>query len=539
MSDSATTSTMPSEGVVPAPAVPVQPSAGADDPPALAGESRLGAALDPDDLVNRRLCAAVYLQGTYADHVARRLLGSSPSAICPPWGVDALWLARHANEARWLRRERDVRLGVVLAAVVTLMVALLGGGAAGRIDVVRTAVGCLLVACAGYAAAFALVFQHYRTIRRTAVSLAFDPEPRPAPPLVDAALEERLHALRDANTVVFSRDVLSPEKTFVGSGEWLDHGTMTVDISKGAKIARGKRREPETFDGYDLHEHLLAMVPKGLHPVPVAGHRLYVRGNSARVDTGAPVFPHGPVAGGIRELMVFRRPVNHVSSAVLERYLREPDDGARCYTTFEQRAWGGQVAVTLFVRARVVTRSILFVEIDVLRQQMLSDVFWDVDTIRLESADEVPALVRSVLPAAVPVLIGSVRRLWRTWREPRRELADITRTAKSLARFQHCELGTDGSLREDSSTGVLADTDRFPWADEEMFYQVLTVRVLDCVKGFLDSKGIDTSVFEEQKTTFVEKTTVNARDVYGSAVTKGKTKVKASGGSGARSEGGD
>lgn len=165
------------------------------------------------------------------------------------------------------------------------------------------------------------------------------------------------------------------------------------------------------------------------------------------------------------------------------------------------------------------------------RRPPLGRTVWQVRTARLRVAAD--------CVAAVPVLVGSVRRLWRIWREPRRELTEIARTAKRLARFQHCDLGTDGSLREDSSTGVLADTDRFPWADEEMFYQVLTVRVLDCVKGFLDAKGVDTSLFEEQKTTFVEKTTVNARDVYGSAVTKGKTKVKTSGGSGAKGDGGD
>src|SRR3712207_4320829 len=97
-SDAVLTLTDP-EGSPAGEAIPVRPRAAADDLPAPAGDR----SLDPDDLLNRHLGAGVYLMGTYADHVAERLLGASPRAICPPWGVDALWLARHANEARRLR----------------------------------------------------------------------------------------------------------------------------------------------------------------------------------------------------------------------------------------------------------------------------------------------------------------------------------------------------------------------------------------------------------------------------------------------------
>jgi hypothetical protein len=516
--------------------IPVRPRVAVHDRAGRGGDRRL----DPDDLVNRHLCAGVYLQGTYADHVAERLLGASPRAICPPWGVDAVWLARHATEARRLRHERDVRLAGVLACAVALTAGLLALRVVHRADVLQVAAGWVLVWTAGYAAAFVLVFGHYRTVRRTAVSLAFDPEPPAAPQLADTALEERLDALRDANTVVFSGDDVSArEQTFVGSGSWYDHNTFTVDVGKGAKLDDDERRTPASFDGYELHEYLLEKVPRGLHPAPLAGHRLYVRGSTARVE-GAPVFPHGPVPGGRRELMEFRRPVNHVPPAVLRRYLGEADDGARGYTVFELRGWGGQVAVTLFVRARVVVDRTLFVEVDVLRQRQLMDVFWDVDTIRLQSDDEVPALVRSVVPAAVPVLVGSVRRLWRCRRAPRREAREVAELAKDLARHRYCNLGAGSSLRETSSSEVLTDDDRFPWADEKMFYQVLTSRLLDCIKDFLEAKGVDTSSFERQQVFFVERTTVHARDIFGTVGTNnGTTSVNTSSGSSAGGDGGD
>jgi hypothetical protein len=416
-------------------------------------------------------------------------------------------------------------------------VALGAAWAKGSIDVVDAGTGWLLVCVLGYASSFGLVFRHYRTVRRTAVSLAFDPDPPAAPPLADAGLEQRLDALRDANAVVFTRD-----EVFVGSGEWIDHDTLIVDVSRKAKRDGGKRRAPEDFDGYELHQHLLAALPRGLHPAPLAGHRLYVRGGAARVGTGAPIFPHGPVQGGLEAQLMFRRPVNHVPDAVLERFLHEPDENARVYTAFEQRGWGGQVAVTLFVRAKVVVGRTLFVELNVLRQRQLMEVFWDVDSIRLQAADEIPALIRSVLPRAVPVLIGSPRRLWRAWRAPRNLRRELTQTARGMARHRYWDLGASSSLREDSASAVVSETDHFPWADEEMFYQMLTARLLDCIKDFLDSKGVDTSSFEKQQVTFVEKTTVKARDIYGSAVNNGTNTTQrktAPSGSSGRRDGGD
>jgi hypothetical protein len=180
------------------------------------------------------------------------------------------------------------------------------------------------------------------------------------------------------------------------------------------------------------------------------------------------------------------------------------------------------------------------VEVDVLRQPQLMDVFWDVDSIRLQSADEVPALVRSALPVALPLLAGSPRRLWRTWRGPRRAAKELAEVATGMARHRYWDLGASSSLREDSALGVVDGSDRFPWADEEMFYQMLTARLLDCIKDFLDGKGVDTSSFERQQVTFVEKTTVKARDIYGAVVNKGVTTAqKTTSGSSASRDGGD
>src|SRR5690242_4223190 len=102
------------DGAATGEAITVRPREPGDDR-AAANLASVGQGPEPDDLVNRHLGAGVYLQGAYADHVARVLLRPSPRALCPPWGVDAAWLARHAAEARRLRRERDAKLALALA----------------------------------------------------------------------------------------------------------------------------------------------------------------------------------------------------------------------------------------------------------------------------------------------------------------------------------------------------------------------------------------------------------------------------------------
>ncbi len=85
----------------------------------------------PDDLVTRLLSAQTYMRESFADRVNSELVHPSRAALPPLWHVDAVQLARHAVQARKLRRTRDVGLAatlgyVVLAGVLVLAVMLAG-----------------------------------------------------------------------------------------------------------------------------------------------------------------------------------------------------------------------------------------------------------------------------------------------------------------------------------------------------------------------------------------------------------------------------
>ena len=496
---------------------PVAPAA--EEAP-LAGDSATDEFEDPqarplpplaaDDGITRMLCASVYLHASYADHVLSEFLAPTPAAICPPWGVDAVWLTRHAVRSRRMRSERDggllFTMAVLVAAGLVDLVLLLRGA----IGVPLALVGWAALWPVGYLIAFGLVFKHYREARQLAVDLAYAPSPPDAPPLADRGQEERLEALNQANTVVFGTG-----RPFVGAGTRLDHWTMTLDVSKGA-LVDGARKQPVPFDGLDVHRTLLEAIPVGVRPQPSAANRLYVRGSNAA--TVPFLFPQGPVNGTLPDVMKFRRPVGVVPELVIRRFLRRPDDVARVYSVFEQRGWSGNVVVTMFVRARVVQRT-LFLEVDLYAQRPLRGVFVDVRTIRMQHADEVPTLIRSVLPRALPLLLGAPGRRWDAWRGDRRDAADLVEVDREIARRKDINFGAKSSIREEASGGLPAD--QFQLMDEQMFYQVLSRRVMECTEAFLVGRGVDTTEFGMQRLFITERTASIANRIYASNAAAG------------------
>lgn len=459
----------------------------------------------PGDVVTRLLCSTAHLKGGFADHVVAELVDPGHRAKAPNWNLDTVALARHARQAQDRRSARDLRLLLVFAVVVGAEQLALGALVTGRIAATTFAWVSAAVLAGAWLAAFRIVWWHYSLIHRSSLAVIGLPNVEAVePPPLEREVEERLEEAEDANVVLFSG---SP---FLGSGELLDRWTVTVDISTGEQGEDGTRRRPEPFDTAELHEAMLAAVPNAMNPRPRAGNRLYVVGGHALSVGG--LFRSGPVPDDAVEALRFRQPVSIVRDDVVTGYLRAPAASARPYAFFELTAWDGQVVVTMFLRVTV-TYPTMFAEAAICALRPPQGRYGDVGTIRLGPGVHRWPIVRSVLPAALPLLFFSPARAAANLRAARRDRLARRELEITLQQRNDVNFSAGPSLREEVARGD--NPLHFGYVDEEMFYRSFTRGALDSLQDWLAERRVDRSEFSRQRMSIEERANTKAQAVYG------------------------
>ncbi len=509
------------------------PPEGVDDaagPPGAVRPDRFGIEQSdweaPDDLVTRLLSAATYMREGFADRVSGELLAPSRGAHSPLWQVDAVQLGRHVAHALRLRRSRDVWLAVTFGYVVaagTLALALLFTGV---LNIVRAVLVWMVLWVWAYLLAVALVYRQARAARRAAVAVIYEPENAVAPPLGRPSFEQGLADLNRSNAVLF-RGESSP---FVGSGVNVDSWHLTLDVSKRAMPAHARHATdpegkvaarppvPQPITGADLQEALLATMPQRISPRPAAGNRLYVRGGSNALSV--PLFRIGPTEKDPIEAINFRRPVTRIPEAQVRQYLHEPTEAARVYTYFQHSAWGGQVVVTLFVRA-FVSNQTMFVEGLVYALRPLQRQFYAVRGLPVDRRTEVSSLLGTAMAEALPMLVAAPGLVVSSRLSGRVAKARLASTEAEIERRRDIDFGARSSLREQVANYNLGDS--FAAADEQMFYQIFNRRAMECIGLFLETNGVDLAEFQGQAGSIIGGTTSKAASIYGAAVDNGIT----------------
>ena len=470
----------------------------------------------PGDAITRQLCSAAHLSAAFADRVHDELVEPGFQGVAPNWNIDAIALARHAEQAINRRADRDHRLLVELVVAVAagaLTAELIGLGwvarpSAAAFGLIGIAVGVFL-----YLVAFVIVWQHYCAVHASAVAVIGGPgvqaiEPPPLPAEVEQALADAARA----NVVLFKGQV-----PFVGSGTLLDHWTASVDLSTGPIRADGERAAPERFDSLDLHEALVAAMSASISPKPNSGLRMYVVGGHAAAVGG--LFRSGPVVDDETAEIRFRRPVSTVPEETIQGFLRRPHASARPYTYFELTGWDGQVVVTLFVRL-VVEYPMLFVEASICGLRPPRAEFGDVVTIPLGPGAHRLPMLRSVLPVVIPLLLNSPARPINNLRFNHDQKVTRKRIGQVLARRGDVNFAAGQSLREAVASG--SNGNHFGFIDEEMYYRTFSRQVLNCLRDCLIARNVDVGEFTKQQTLIVEKTLVNAQNLYGRTSDEGQ-----------------
>jgi hypothetical protein len=449
----------------------------------------------PDDLTTRHLCATTHLDEQFAGSVARQLVDSRHRAIHPCPGVDLLAVTRHAAAARTAARWRRFLLAMIRLVALALLVFMTRFMAMvlpqnwSRVDFladfpVAASSKNFLLLFAGTTAAIVSVAFSFRWSALSRALEVMDPatDPERLAAAVDSSAERKLTALESSNVVVFSGSFrgITP---FAGSGRQIASWAITMDIASAGRDDDGGLRRIERFDAADLHDWLARAVPDNTLPGLTWRERLYVSG------TSAPLVPH--LVPKPR-----RAPRAQLPGAVLTSVLLNPTGYARTYLCYEKSAWGGQFVFSYLVRAEILRNRTLLVEGVALAMLPLADRFCEADRIPLNASARIFYCLRNIVPD-LPVTLSGL---------------DLPRLARAVERVR-TRPGTDKDAVVDygaiNSIRALAATEKMPWyfvsVDEEMYLKVLQRRILENTVRFLREHGVDTSEFERQQTTIINR----------------------------------
>src|SRR5665213_855158 len=249
------------------------------------------------------MCAAAYLDDTFAQDVLEEILHEHHRAVHIPTGIDIATVAKHCLAACRQQIVRDL----LLTADIVLSVLLLLAKQDGKWLVYGFLLAWLLVFCDKFFATYVVVVKRLSPANFSS---------QMAPPAADPHMTRRIEELaRDqrGNLTVYSGFL-----PFSGAGLQVGGWSFLIDLRRGTEEAFGETstvREPTLGELYEATEHALGALDMTNMEIR---DRLFVSGSDVRGDRRLMPDPLGP-------------PLSWVDLDVLGHYMVSPTHQIRHY----------------------------------------------------------------------------------------------------------------------------------------------------------------------------------------------------------------
>jgi hypothetical protein len=429
----------------------------------------------PQPEMTRYLCTAPHLDDRYARRVVDEVVMDPHRAVVPSLGVDMASVLAHCFAAR---RRQNVRDGLIAAILISILPVIFDYR---RLTGLRIIV--ILIALAGLIA-FAERWASRYVITRQLTRERFDRDDRPWLTAAEHAQVADALAAEQGDISVYG--TYSP---FVGSGVSRGGWSFAVNLARGKEAPGGQvRLEPLSFEVEEFYREIERdMAAIGLTDLTIE-NRLLVDGQHIRDDRRFLPDPEG-------------RPVPGISAERLAEVTREPELANRSYQCIRLQTWEGDLVLSVFVNF---TRrgTALLAEVQHFLLAPLPPEYRQAD--RLASwpfGKKLRTELRSVPTAIAGTVIRAPFRISRLllrtglgWHTERAALRQI-RTDPEY------NFGAMTSVRELAQARHYRRY--FQQVDRDLSTKFIDRQVLDTIVDFLESHNIDTSQFQDQRSTIL------------------------------------
>jgi hypothetical protein len=462
----------------------IPPTASGGPPPPT--DSRPFAAGEVDERewteATRLMCAAAYLDDTFAQDVLEEILHERHRAIHIPTGVDIAAVAKHCLAACRQKVVRDLLLTADVVLSIVLLIA--------NHDIKWLLYGFLLAWLIVFWDKF---FATYLVVVKRLSPASFSSQM--APPAADPYLARRIEELaRDqrGNLTVYSGFL-----PFSGAGLQVGGWSFLIDLRRGKEEAFGETttvKEPTLGELYEATEHALSAL--GMTNMEIRD-RLFVSGSDVREDRRLMPDPLGP-------------PLSWVDLGVLGHYMVSPTHQIRHYRCIEIVDWRGELVVSLFLRFAI-SNNRLFCELNKFVLLPLKEELHRLN--HLGGRVRIRDLASLALRAGTSTPGLSLRAPKVIYRPVSNAYADSGST-KHVQNDQFFDYGAPITALD----RVRSQKYRryFQRLDKEMYDKVLERTVLDSIVEILDQNGVDTSEIAERRASIMNYNLMIKDSVVGS-----------------------
>ncbi|MFF1279610.1 zinc ribbon domain-containing protein [Streptomyces sp. NPDC058299] len=407
--------------------------------------------------LTRYMCAAVFLDRSYADSLIRDIAAEPHLGVAPAPGCDVPVVLRYAYEANARRHARDLLLAAELSILAIGLLVLRSG----------TAVLLMLLFAWLTTLVFALSTQYGERLQRLRPD-RFDPAQAPPPPNESATRRLRqIDEYAHGNLTVYSG--YSP---FTGYGQELDSWSLIFDVTASGR--EGVR--PREFDVADLYAHIARRVGELSLPCLELEERVFVEGTALLGDTRFLPDPLG-------------RPAARIGPDRLDALKRAPEETARVYLVTHSSGWGGELITSMFLRL-VRSDSNLFVEALPTVLCPLLDRYRTIDSLMpYPSPRQFLTMVFQALASTPFVLLASPPRAVMGFFPDFRLRGRLKKQHRQITRLRMFDYGARDSVRQLASA---TDHRRyFQKVDSGMVLKTVERRILDALVEFALEHDID------------------------------------------------
>ena len=435
-----------------------------------AAEPGLRARAEPE--MTRYLCTAPHLDDRYARRVIEEVVADPHRAVVPSLGIDMGIVVRQCFAAR---RRQNVRDGLITVAIIGIVPVIFGYR---QLADYRDILIFLLLA--GLVAFTDRWFSRYLVTRRLTRE-RFNPADGPWLTAAEHAQLAQVLASEEGDINVYG--TYNP---FVGSGFSRGGWSFAINIARGKQTPGGQvRLEPLSFEVDEFYQ----AVERDVMALGLAGlsveNRLLVDGQNIRDDRR-----FLPSLDG--------RPVTGIGADGLLALARAPEWQNRPYQCIRLQAWEGDLVLSVFVNFTK-RGTALLAEVQHYLLAPLQHDYRQADRLASWSLSQ---RLRTELRSAPLAVSGTVirapfrlaRLLLRTGLVWRRERAAL----RQIKADPEYNFGAVTSVRELAQSRLYRRY--FQQVDRDLNTKLIDRQVLDTIVDFLDSRNIDISQFDEQRT---------------------------------------
>jgi hypothetical protein len=432
------------------------------------------------------MCAAAYLEGTFAQDVVDEIIHERHRAVQIPTGVDIATVAKHCLAACRQKVVRDLLLTTDVLLTIVLFFA-------------KHSASWLLF---GFLLAWAIVLWDvwsatYLVVVRRLNPQSFSSHTAPVPS--DPHLARRIDELaRDqrGNLTVYSGFM-----PFSGAGLEVGGWSFLLDLGKGKEDVFGDRSTAHTPIPGELYEGVARSLGALEMPNLEIRDRLFVSGSDVREDRGLMPDLLGP-------------PLSWVDRNVVGHYMVSPTHQIRHYRCIEIVDWRGELVVSLFLRFAI-SNERLFCE---LNKFVLVPLKEELHRLNHFGGGIRPRHVLSMVVRSCIATPGLSFRAPKVVFRPLSRSLEQSNRAKDVAKDPFFDYGAPvTALDRVRSTKYRRYFQRL---DKEMYDKVLERTVLDSIVEILDQHGVDTAEIAERRATIINngimmgrESTLNAKNI--------------------------